>query len=187
MPLPLAALHLAADLEASDLAAELGDPRPDPAPVGLDLGLPRAAGPDATAARAPAARLPGQRLTPAAQPRQHVLQLGKLDLRLALPALGVLGEDVQDQRGPVDHLDLDHSLKAAQLAGAELAIADHRVRARRGHDPGELVRLARTDVGGRVDPATALDQAVEHDGTSGLGQAAELREGVFRILLGAVG
>ncbi len=183
----LPALHLAADLEGADLAAELGDPRPDPAPVGLDLGLTGTAGPDAAAAGHPAARLPGQRLAPAAQPRQHVLQLGQLDLGLALAALGVLGEDVQDQRGAVDHLDLDHALKAAQLARAELAVADHRVRAGRGHDPGQLVRLARAHVGGGVDPAPALDQAVEHHGARGLGEPAELRQGVLRAGQRALG
>src|SRR6202012_4088854 len=127
--LALAALHLAAGLEAGDLAAEPGDLGPDPAPVGLDLGLTGTAGPDAAAAGHPAAGLPGQRLAPAAQPRQHVLQLGQLDLGLALAALRVLGEDVQDQRGAVDHLDLDHALQAPQLARAQLTVADHRVRA----------------------------------------------------------
>ena len=174
-------------LNVGDLAAQLRDPRPDPAPVGLDLGLTGTAGPDAAAAGHPAAGLPGQRLAPASQPRHHVLQLGQLDLRLALAALGVLREDVQDQRGAVDHLDLDHALKAAQLARAELAVADHRVRAGRGHDPGELVRLARAHVGGGVDPAPALDQAVEHHGARGLGEPAELRQGVLRAGQRALG
>ena len=40
------------------------------------------------------------------------------DLRLALPALRVLGEDVEDQRGAVDDLDLDDVLELAQLARA---------------------------------------------------------------------
>ena len=34
------------------------------------------------------------------------------------PGSGVLGEDVEDQRGPVDDLDLDDVLELAQLAGA---------------------------------------------------------------------
>ena len=75
----------------------------------------------------PAADLPGQVAAPAAQPLGQVLQLGQLDLRLALGRLGVLGEDVEDQRGPVDHLDLDPVLQVAQLAGRQLAVADHGV------------------------------------------------------------
>ena len=135
----------------------------DPPPVGLDLGLAGTAGADAAAAGDPATGLPGQRLAPAAQPRQHVLQLGELDLGLALPAPGVLGEDVQDQRGPVDDLDLDHAPPAcASWLGRQLAVADDGVGAGRRHDLAQLHGLARADVGGRVRLAAALDEAVEH-------------------------
>ena len=72
----------------------------------------------------PATGLAGQVAAPAAQPLLHVVELGQLDLRLALPALRVLGEDVEDQRGPVDDLDLDLVLEVAQLAGRELAVED---------------------------------------------------------------
>jgi hypothetical protein len=64
--------------------AQLGDPGVDPAPVELDLGLAGTARADALTAGDPATGLPGHRLTPAAQARQEVLQLGELDLRLAL-------------------------------------------------------------------------------------------------------
>jgi hypothetical protein len=133
---PLAALHLTAGRHARDVLLQPGDTRPQPPPVGLDLGLARTAGADAAAAGHPAAGLPGQRLAPAAQPGQHVLQLGQLDLGLALPAARMLGEDVQDQRGPVDDLDLHHAFQVAQLARGELAVADHRVGAGRRDDAG---------------------------------------------------
>ena len=89
----------------------------DAAAVELDLGLTGATATDADAARGPATDLPGQRLTPAAQPRQQIGQLGQLDLRLAVPGAGVLGEDVEDQGGPVDDLDLELLLQLTQLAG----------------------------------------------------------------------
>ncbi len=47
------------------------------------------------------------------------------------PGCGVLGEDVEDQRGPVDDLDLDDLLEVAQLAGGQLTVADHGVGAGR--------------------------------------------------------
>ena len=123
----------------------------DPAAVGLDLGLTGAAGSRCRRPPAgPATGLPGHRLTPAAQPRQQVLQLGQLDLRLALPALGVLGEDVEDQRGPVDDLDLDDVLELAQLAGGQLAVADDGVGAGGDDDVAQLLGLAGADVGRRV-------------------------------------
>jgi hypothetical protein len=102
----------------------LGHPGADPPPVQLDLGLARASSADADAARGAPADLAGQVATPAAQPRQQVVELSQLDLGLALAALGVLSEDVEDQSGPVDHLDLDDLLQVPQLAGSQLAVTD---------------------------------------------------------------
>ena len=126
VPPPLGPLGLPGAVHLAQRGAQLGDPAVDPAPVGLELGLTGATAADAGAAAGPAAGLPGQVATPAAEPLLQVLQLGQLDLGLALGALGVLGEDVQDQRGPVDHLDLDLVLQVAQL---------RRARARRRRSP----------------------------------------------------
>ena len=133
-------LVVAGGRHAGDLAAQLADPRADAPAVGLDLGLTRAAGTDAATAGHPATGLPGERLTPAAQPRQHVLHLRELDLGLALPAGRVLGEDVEDQRGAVDDLDLEDLLQLVELAGRQLAVADHRVGAGRRDDVADLGR-----------------------------------------------
>ena len=184
---PLAALHLAAGRHARDVLLQPGDTRPQPPPVGLDLGFARTAGADPAAAGHPAAGLPGQRLAPAAQPGQHVLQLGQLDLGLALPAARMLGEDIQDQRGPVDDLDVHHAFQVAQLARGELAVADHRVGACRSDDAGQFARLARAHVGGRVDPAAALDEAVEHLGARRLRQQAQLAQRILRAGQAALG
>src|SRR4029078_3459662 len=104
------------------LAVELGDLGVDPAPVGLDLRLTGAAAADAGAASNPAADLAGEGASPAAEPLLHVVELCQLDLGLALPRLRVLGEDVEDQRGPVDDLDLEPVLQVAQLARRQLAV-----------------------------------------------------------------
>src|SRR4030095_11007243 len=98
---------------------ELAHPGADAPPVGLDLRLTGATGTDTATAGDATTGLPGQRLTPAAQPRQHVLHLGELDLGLALPTAGVLGEDVEDQRGPVDDLDLQQLLQLVELTGRQ--------------------------------------------------------------------
>ena len=109
----------------------------------------------------PTAGLPRQRLAPAAQPRQQVLHLRQRDLRLALPAPRVLGEDVQDQPGPIDDLDLDHVLELAQLAGGQLAVADHRVGAASATTTSRSsTDLARPDVRGGIGLVPTLDQAV---------------------------
>ena len=172
---------------AGDLAAQLAHPRADAPAVGLDLRLTRAAGTDAATTGDAATGLPGQRLTPAAQPRQHVLHLGELDLGLALPAAGVLGEDVEDQRGPVDDLDLQHLLQLVELTRGQLAVADHGVGAGRRDDVADLVRLARTHVGGGVGLVAPLADRLEHLGARGLGECGELGERAVGVGLGALG
>ena len=148
---------------ALDLAAQLGHPLADAAPVGLDLGLTGTTQTHPAAAAAGAATgLPRHRLTPAAQPRQHVLHLRQRHLRLALPAGGVLGEDVQDQRGAVDDLDLDRLLQRGQLRRGQFTVADDGVGAGRHDHLAEFGRLARADIGRRVGPVAALDEAFEH-------------------------
>src|SRR5208337_3617710 len=171
----LPALHLPAGRVVRYVLFQAGDAGPQPAPVRFQLGLAGTAGAD-TAAGHPAARLPGERLAPAAEPGQHVLQLSQLHLGLAFAAAGVLGEDVQDQRGPVDDLDLHDAFQPAQLARGELAVADHGVGAVRRDDVRELAGLARAHVGGRVDPAAPLDEAVEHFGARRFGQPAQLAQ-----------
>src|SRR5690606_23660921 len=106
--LPAAALGPAHRLHRRDLPAQLRDPLVDAPAIRLQLRLTGATQTDTTgrATCAPAS-LPGQRLAPTAQARQQVLQLRQFDLRLALPRAGVLREDVQDERGPVDDLDLE--------------------------------------------------------------------------------
>ncbi len=115
---PALAAHLAGGLHLLDLAPQLGHAGADAAAVELDLGLAGAARADARAGRDPATRLAGHRFAPAAEPRQQVFELREFDLRLALLGLGVLGEDVEDQRGAVDDLDLDDVLERAALARA---------------------------------------------------------------------
>src|SRR6516165_3507667 len=128
----------------------------------------------------PAARLPGQRLAPAAQPRQQVLELRQFHLRLALLAAGVLREDVQDEGGAVDDLHLHHALQPSQLAGGELVVADDRVGAGRHHQGRQLGGLARTDVGRRVGPPAPLHQAIQHDRPGRLGEPGQLAQRVLR-------
>ena len=77
------------------------------------------------AARADAAAGAAHRLAPAAQARQQVVQLRELHLRLALAAPRVQREDVQDQRGPVDHLDAQPFLEGAELTRRQLVVEDH--------------------------------------------------------------
>jgi hypothetical protein len=52
----------------------------------------------------------------AAHPRHVVFELGQLDLHLALGAVRVVGEDVEDHGRAVDHRQADLLLEVALLA-----------------------------------------------------------------------
>ena len=175
------AFDVAGGLHARDLLAQLRHPRVDPAPVDLDLRFTGAAAADPEPPGGPATDLPRQRLAPPAQARQQVLHLGQLDLGLALLGAGVLGEDVQDQRGAVDDLHLDDLLEFAQLGRGQLSVADDRVGADRDDDVSQLLGLARSDVGGRVRAVATLDEPIEHQRPGGFGQPGQLGQRVLRL------
>ena len=115
------------------------------------------------------------------------MQLGKLDLRLPLNALGVCGEDVEDQRRAVDDLDADPVLQVAELGERQLAVADDRICAGRNHDVPQLSNLAAPDVGSRVRSVAALDQALEDLRSGGLRQQLEFGDGMLSAHLTAGG
>ena len=170
------------------LPTQLGDAGVDAAAVGLDLGLTGTTATDAAALRADApAGLARQVAAPAAETLLHVVELGQLDLRLALLALRVLGEDVEDQRGPVDDLDLDLVLEVPQLARRQLAVADHRVGSAGPDDLAETLDLAAADVGRGVGAVAALVERVEHLGARRLGEQGELGHRVLGVLHRALG
>src|SRR5699024_9305713 len=66
--------------------------------------------------------LTGHGFSPATQTRQEVFQLGQLNLSLAFTRLGMLGKNIQDQRGAVNYFDLDDVFKAAALRSAKFSV-----------------------------------------------------------------
>ena len=115
------------------------DPLADDPPVGLELGLARAARADTAAGPAQVGPHPGQ-------PRQLVFELGELDLEAPFVGLGVQGEDVQDQPAAVDHLDLEQLLERPLLGRRELVVGDQHVKAGLALRAQQLLGLALADV-----------------------------------------
>src|SRR5204863_9737537 len=76
--------------KAVDARFQRRDPVADAAAINLQLGL-------AGSAAANPSGQAGQRVAAADQPRQQVLELGELDLELAVGALRPLREDVEDE------------------------------------------------------------------------------------------
>ena len=61
----------------------------------------------------------------ALQAGEHVAILRQLYLRFGIGGLGAHGEDVEDERGAVENLDLQHGFDVAELFGREFVVEDH--------------------------------------------------------------
>jgi hypothetical protein len=53
---------------------------------------------------------------------QAVFKLGQLDLEAALVGRRAAGEDVEDERCPIDDFDIERALEVALLSGAEIIV-----------------------------------------------------------------
>ena len=149
------ALGLAGAGDVAQAPAQGGHAVAHQAPVGLELGL-------AGSARADAAAEPLEVLPEALLPGVGVLELGQLHLELALGRPGVLGEDVEDDGGAVDHPGLEPVLQRALLAGGERPLGGDRGRASAAPRGREVVELAAAQVGARLRALAVLDERVDH-------------------------
>ena len=167
--LALGALHRARALDVLQAAAQHGDAVARQASIGLDLRLPRPPRAD------PAAEALEVRPQPA-HAREVVLELGELDLELALGAAGVRGEDVEDHRRAVDHRQAQRLLEVSLLARRQLVVAGDHVgvaRARRGLRLGDL---ARSEIGVRMGTLAPLDHLPDDRHAGRAQQLAQLGE-----------
>jgi hypothetical protein len=108
------------DSHALQGPGELPHAGADRAPVGLQLGLARSPGADTAAEALEVLPLPDQ-------PRHQVGQLRQLHLQLALARACSLGEDVEDQRGPVDDLQTQALAQVPLLHGRQRVVGDEEV------------------------------------------------------------
>ena len=142
--------HAAVALQPGEAPPQRRDPVAGEAAVGLDLALARPPGAD------PAAE-PLEVGPEAPHPRQVVLELGQLDLQLALGRVGVVGEDVEDDRGAVDHRHAQGGLEIALLPGRKLVVAGDQVRVAGGDLLLHLGQLAAAEVAVGVGLGALLD------------------------------
>jgi hypothetical protein len=168
-PLAASPFDVARARQILDVLAELRDAPADVLAVDLELGLAGAARPDAAAE-------PGHRLAPASQAGQQVVELRELDLGLALSRPRVQREDVEDQRGPVDHLRAEPILQVAQLPRRQLVVEDHDLRPARMHGAVDLLELALADERGGVRIAPRLDEPRDGVRAGRVGERGQLVE-----------
>ena len=99
----------------------------------------------------------------------------------------MLREDIQDQHGPINHLDVQRLFQGDHLAGAELTIADHGIGTGFGDDSLDLFDLAAADVRSGVWLIPLLIKRVHDLRTSGFRQCLQLRESRLNLRHGAFG
>jgi hypothetical protein len=134
-----------------------------------------------------ATSLTRHRITPTTKAREEVVELCELDLGLTFAGLGVLGEDIEDHRGPVNHLDLDGVFERAALARGELGVCNNSV-CPNGHD--DLVKfldLSATKIGGWVWVRLPLKHTVEHNRSCRLAQRSEFLHRILCVFLVPLG
>ncbi len=139
------------------LFRRLRDPVHDPAAVHFELLLARAPSPDPGPLLVQA-----EPLTPEAG--QRVDELGQLDLELALVRPGPLGEDVEDDLGPVEDLDLDLVLEVLLLGGVEVTVEDDHVGPGRAGLARDLLDLAFADEPAGAEARPGLEDLSGHLG-----------------------
>ena len=168
---PASAHDLPVALQPLQAATQVRDAVARQAAVGLDLRLAGAPGAD------PATE-PLEVGPQAPHSREVVLELGQLHLELALGAVGVVGEDVEDHGRPVDHRHAQTLLEVALLARDELVVAHDEVRVRAGDLGLDLGELPAAEIAVGIRPGANLDDLADVRDSGGAQELLELREGI---------
>ncbi len=100
--------------------------------------------------------------------------MSQFHLHLRVGGLGPLGEDLQDQAGPVDDVAaLDELLDVALLRAGKLIVEDDVLDFVLFAVLLDFLEFARSDVGGLVRPVHPLHEHLVTDGPGGFGQEPE--------------
>src|ERR1039457_7193623 len=158
-----------------EVTRDVGNAILHPAAVGFQLRF------TFTAAHADAALLPRQVAPETRQARQQMLELSQLDLELALAGAGALGENVENERGAVEDLAIEGPLQIATLGRGKLVIKDDGIDIRLVANPGEFLRLAFADVGGRARRGQLLDAVADDFAARGGGQLRKLLQRIAQV------
>ena len=172
------AMERAGALDLLELFADDVDPFAQEPSVGLDLRLAGAT------EKAEAAALPFK-----VGPRAHeaallVDEMGELDLQAPFPGSRPLAEDLENEPGAVEHLDVPGGLEIALLHGRERVIDDHELCILGTDQAGKLFDLARAEQCRRFRLRHGHDPACPHVEIDGSGKAHRLLEAALRRALG---
>jgi hypothetical protein len=111
-------------------------------------------------------------------PCQVVLELRELDLQLSFGAVRVVGEDVQDHRGAIDHRDPERLLEVSLLSRDELVVARDQIGVGAADLRLDLGELSAADVPVRIGPTPHLDHLPRRRDAGGAQELLQLGEGI---------
>jgi hypothetical protein len=112
-----------------------------------------------------------------------MVQARCFDLQPALVGPRVLGEDLEDDLGPVEHTNLELELEVALLSRAQVVVADDQIECTLELELAQLVQLAHADEVGGVDSRASLDVGADDVGAGRpreIGQLGHLLANQFR-------
>ncbi len=110
-----------------------------------------------------------------------MLELGELDLQLPFLGARAPGENVENERGAVQHLAIEDALQVAALGRGKFVVENDGVHILRPAVPGKLVRLAAADEGGRQRGFEFLGAVAHHFTAGGGGEFGKFVQGFARI------
>jgi hypothetical protein len=157
---------------------DLDDPAPNPPSIHLQLRLAGAPGPNATSQ-------PGQLAPMAGEAREQILELGQLDLELPLPRSGALGENIQNEPGPINHLSTKGGFEISLLGTGQVIVEDDEIHALLADRP-DLLDLPRTDQGAGIGQEPLLEDAKGRRSPCRDRQLSQLLQGILGVPTGLV-
>lgn len=164
--IPLARIALSGPLPADDfqLSFNSRDAILDAAAVGFQLSF------TFTTAHPNSALLSRQVAPKACQSRQQVLQLGQFDLEFAFFGPGALGENIEDQRSPIEDFAIKNPLQIAALGGRKLIVENDRIHICPATMLGKFIRFALANECGRAGCGKSLQTIADNLSSGGRGQ-----------------
>ena len=176
-----AALSLLAASSADGFKRELEviDASLNLAAIGFKLGFARPASADA------AAQL-GHGFATAREARQHVFELGELDLELTFAGAGVTGKNVEDELGAIEDATGQRSFKVAQLRGREVVIEENEIGVGGSGDGCDLLDFAGADEGCGIWARATLNDFGGDLATGTEDKLAKFGERFFNVETGGI-
>ena len=114
-----------------------------------------------------------------------MLELRQFDLEFAFFGAGTLSENIENQRGPVENLAIEHIFQIATLSGRKLVIKDDRVDILFAAMGGKFPRFSCADKSACHWRFELLRAVTDHFCAGGIGQFVKFGERILKFPGGA--